>query len=156
MCRLPAEARRRKGRREDTPSHRLTAKNAHRCTKSSLQVLNKCNSMALSTLGHAKNHCEPISCACCSLSFISESLCRIRYPLMEGRGAVCQGPVTFWTQLYEVKSTHYQSRSPQKQIGSCLKLAVAFILSALQMEADGWLLENCFSSETEGSLQTDQ
>lgn len=75
---------------------------------------------------------------------------------MEGRGSVCQGPVTFWIQLKEVKSTHYQSRSPQKHIESHLKLAVEYILSVSQMEAESGLLENCFSSETEGFLQTDQ
>lgn len=100
------------------------------------RALHKCNSMALSSRGHSKNRCKPISCACCSLSFISESLGGIRYPLMEGRGAVCQRPVTFWIKLWEVKSTHYQSRSPQKHTGSRLKLAVAFILSASQMEAE--------------------
>lgn len=36
------------------------------------------------------------------------------------------------------------------------KLAAAFILPVSQMEAEGWLLESCFSSETEGFLQTDQ
>lgn len=95
--------------------------------------------MALSSLGHGKNHWEPISCACCSLSFISESLRRIRYPLMEGRkGCMSGGAVTFWIQLQEVKSTHYQSGSPQKHIRPCLKLAVAFILSVSQMETQGW------------------
>lgn len=109
------------------------------------RALHKCDSMALSSWGHSKNHCKPISCACCSLSFISESLLGIRYPLMEERG-VCQRPVTFWIQLQEVKSTHYQSRSPQKRIGSRFKISNSIYF--LSDGGRGWLLENCFSSET--------
>lgn len=102
--------------------------------------------MALSSRGHSMNHCEPISCKCSSRSFSGESLDGIRYPLMEGNGAVCRGPMTRRIQVYEVKSTHYKSRSPEQHIRSRLKLAVTFILWASGMEAEGcWLLESCFS-----------
>lgn len=41
-----------------------------------------------------ENHWRSISCACCCLRFISARLHGIRYPLMEGKGSICQRPVT--------------------------------------------------------------
>lgn len=69
---------------------------------------------------HTENHWKSISCACCCLGFISARLCRIRYPLMERKGSICQRPVTLWIQRQ------------QNHIGSRLNLAGSYILSRMK------------------------